>query len=111
MDTTAQLVEHSPAKGSVQLNDKAIGYAAQQRSLENQLKNVQSKKEAWLKTQALKDKNLGQNKDTKKDQEGQGSPGQVDRGREQVFGVDRSKCRGLGLSALGSFDKTLSTQL
>ena len=60
-DTTKQLEEKKPAKGSVDLVNKKIGYDAQERSIMDQLKMVQAKKEEWLKTQSIKDKNFKEN--------------------------------------------------
>jgi hypothetical protein len=62
-DTKDQITEKKPGKNSIDLVDKKISYDAQQRSLENQLKAVQQKKEEWMKIQMAKDaKTKGYNK-------------------------------------------------
>lgn len=68
-DVKDQLVEKSPPKGDLNLNNHKIALDAQQRSLENQLKNVKEQKEAWAKFQAEKDKHKGYLKEPKELQE------------------------------------------
>ena len=51
-DVRQQLEIKKPEKGSVELNNKKISYDAQERSLEQKLANVKSKKEEWLQTRA-----------------------------------------------------------
>ncbi|CAK9028115.1 unnamed protein product [Durusdinium trenchii] len=64
-DTSKQIEEKKPAKGSVALVNKKIGYDAQERSIMDQLKMVQAKKEQWLKTQVAKDANFKENDQSK----------------------------------------------
>lgn len=60
-DTSKQLEEKKPAKGSIDLVNKKIGYDAQERSIMNQLEMVQKKKEQWLKIQASKGEAIKEN--------------------------------------------------
>ncbi|CAK9115338.1 unnamed protein product [Durusdinium trenchii] len=93
-DTSKQIEEKKPAKGSVALVNKKIGYDAQERSIMDQLKMVQAKKEQWLKTQVAKDANFKENDQSKghgkgyTHGKGQGSSGQ--RQPESGFDVSRS---------------------
>ena len=55
-DTTTQLVEKKPDKGSIELKDKKIGLDAAERSLEKRMETIRKQKEQWLSTQQRKDK-------------------------------------------------------
>ena len=54
-DVDNQLQEKKPPKGSPELNNKKIGYDAQERSLETKLEKIKQEKAAWVEAQRIKD--------------------------------------------------------